>query len=279
MKPDALDPTPKWDVWVVVPANNEEDNIGSALRAISAALADASDRIGRSCTVVIADRCVDGTAQAAKAVCPPGELMVTASVAGNVGMARAIGVRHAQSMVPPRNPERTWIASTDADTLVPRNWLTLQLDAADRGVMGVAGIVDIEYFDELPTSARHFFATSYTAALPSIGDHPHVHAANLGVRLDAYLAAGGWNPLTRSEDRDLWNRLADTGARLESPTSLKVITSGRSVGRVPGGFADCLREQTVKFHDYVRNASHASHASHVSHASNGASVNGAPVNV
>jgi hypothetical protein len=68
----------------------------------------------------------------------------------------------------------------------------------------------------------------------------------LGVRLDAYDAAGGWGCLPRSEDRDLWTRLQNNGASLASPCDLRVTTSGRSVGRVGEGFAHFLREQVLE---------------------------------
>ena len=43
------------------------------------------------------------------------------------------------------------------------------------------------------------------------GSHPHVHGANLGVRADAYLRAGGWADLRTAEDHDLWRRLLGSG--------------------------------------------------------------------
>ena len=128
---------------------------------------------------------------------------------------------------------------------VPDDWLLHHLAAASRGTRAVAGIVEINRFDGLPPIAPRVFAESYTDLLPPDGDHPHVHAANLGVRLDAYDDAGGWGCLARSEDRDLWIRLQHVGARVESPRDLRVVTSGRAMGRVPGGFAQCLRDQVL----------------------------------
>ena len=79
-----------------------------------------------------------------------------------------------------------------------------------------------------------------TYQINSDNTHPHVHGANLGMRADAYLAAGGWNPLTTAEDHDMWGRLrAHTGAHL-SDARLQVLTSGRRTGRAPLGFAGAL---------------------------------------
>jgi hypothetical protein len=72
------------------------------------------------------------------------------------------------------------------------------------------------------------------------GTHPHVHGANIGVRADVYLEAGGWTPLETGEDHDLWNRLSGSGCTKRSIAQLKVITSGRRIGRAPHGFAEAL---------------------------------------
>jgi glycosyltransferase involved in cell wall biosynthesis len=238
----------RWDIWVIVPANNEEHLVGSTLSSIAAALTQAHLRLARSTTVVVADRCTDHTIRYARRVRVPGKMFVVPAIAGNVGTARMLGVQVAQSVARPLHPSRTWIASTDADTLVPVDWITQQLDAADQGVMGIAGVVDIDKFEDSSPCAHQYFDESYTRKLPRTGDHPHVHAANMGFRLDAYRSAGGWAPLARSEDRDLWERLRRTGATLHAPTHLRVTTSGRSTGRVVGGFADSLAEQVADYH-------------------------------
>jgi hypothetical protein len=67
----------------------------------------------------------------------------------------------------------------------------------------------------------------------------HVHGANLGFRLDDYLAAGGWPPLRQHEDRRLVDALLEAG--VQAATGLDVATSARLVNRVPGGFAGYLR--------------------------------------
>jgi hypothetical protein len=72
------------------------------------------------------------------------------------------------------------------------------------------------------------------------GSHPHVHGANLGVRADAYLRAGGWQSLATAEDHDLWNRLLEIGSSRRSIGHMTVLTSGRRIGRAPRGFAGAL---------------------------------------
>jgi hypothetical protein len=67
-----------------------------------------------------------------------------------------------------------------------------------------------------------------------------VHGANLGIRADVYLRTGGWRGLATAEDHDLWQRLGKIAARRASTAVVKVLTSGRRVGRAPHGFADAL---------------------------------------
>ena len=70
--------------------------------------------------------------------------------------------------------------------------------------------------------------------------HGHVHGANLGVRASWWQAVGGCGPAGCGEDRELWDRLAQAGARTIGVDDLAVTTSGRLTSRVQGGFATYL---------------------------------------
>lgn len=242
--PRQLPSTRRFDVLVVVPARNEEELVGACLSSVVNASRRARQMIDRVAIVAVVDGCTDRTCEVAKSVLSAQPLWsVTECDLGNVALVRSLGVQVGRELLGSGRSNRTWMASTDADTTVPDDWLFHHVAAASRGTRALAGAVDIESFDGLPAVAPKLFAETYTDLLPTEGDHPHVHAANLGVRLDAYDDAGGWGCLPRSEDRDLWTRLQQTGVRVESPSGLRVVTSGRSIGRVPGGFAECLREQ------------------------------------
>ena len=67
-----------------------------------------------------------------------------------------------------------------------------------------------------------------------------MHGANLGVRADAYLAAGGHPRLATGEDVALVRSLEALGARLLRTAVDPVLTSGRRVGRAPDGVAGDL---------------------------------------
>lgn len=89
-------------------------------------------------------------------------------------------------------PERLWLATTDADSAVPPDWLSAQLEIASRrDARGVAGTVAVRdwgtYSRSSARSCEQFYARG--------GDvHSHVHGANLGGgRADAYRAAGAFS--------------------------------------------------------------------------------------
>ncbi|WP_446741975.1 glycosyltransferase [Silvibacterium acidisoli] len=161
-----------------------------------------------------------------------GEVVITD--AGIVGCARAAAARRAlgrcNGML-----SLCWLAHTDADCIVPEDWLVKQLLLAEEGVEAAAGIISVDTFCEHGPEVQERFHISYL--INTDGRHSHVHGANLGIRADAYLEAGGWANLASAEDHDLWNRLGE--ARI-STAALRVTTSGRRIGRAPHGFADAL---------------------------------------
>ncbi len=224
-----------WHIAVLIPARNEELLLPQCLRSVLQAARQLPSRT--TCdVVVVADSCVDQTAQLAQAILQHRGQAVSVD-AGNVGAARAIAAREALRRFH-GDPSRCWLANTDADCEVPETWLLHQLSLAQQGYAAVAGIVDVSCFDEhLPIVEARF---RLTYQIHPDGTHPHVHGANLGVRADAYLCAGGWNPLETAEDHDLWGRLRTTASPYLSDARLQVLTSGRRVGRAPLGFAGAL---------------------------------------
>ena len=222
-------------VAVLIPARNEETLLPRCLASVQ----NARLQLPTWCTsdvVVIVDSSFDRTRDVAEELLGAAGAVVCTAV-GVVGSARAlaadVALRRFQG-----HPEECWLANTDADCEVPASWLADQLHSACRGVHAVAGTIDVHDFSEhLPHVRRRFRETYRTAA---DGTHSHVHGANLGVRADAYLRAGGWAALATAEDHDLWGRLHANGYSSVSDASLQVITSGRRIGRAPLGFADAL---------------------------------------
>jgi glycosyltransferase involved in cell wall biosynthesis len=230
---------------IVVPARNEEAHIEACLTALEHAvrrihahpLPDGATTAWPPPSVAIVavlDSCTDATARLV-AEHPSVEVVSTRS--GRVGAARSLGVRYGLDLA--SDPARhVWIANTDADSQVPPDWLTQQLDAAHAGVDLFCGLVE-PAMDDCGRAAYASWASTYQRS----DGHPHVHGANLGIRADAYLAAGGFDPAaTAHEDVELVRAARAGGFNVVSSGAASVATSGRMYGRVSeDGFAAYLR--------------------------------------
>ena len=217
---------------VVVPARNEETRLPRCLAALADAVTAVEEEFGTDApaitVAVVLDRCTDGSAGIVA-----GWPLVTAltSTAGSVGSARHTGVEH---LLAGRDPGHTWVATTDADSAVPRRWLAVQLALAEAGTELVLGTVLPDA--ELPMGARARWQGQHAL----VDGHPHVHGANLGVRADRYLEAGGFSPVDSDEDVALVAALRALGVHECRTALIPVLTSGRLTGRAPGGFGGYL---------------------------------------
>jgi len=217
---------------VVVPARDEAGTIDACIRSIDRAAAVC--RSVPTSVVVAADCCRDDTAARARAtVTTAVDVVVLEGRWRGPSAARAAAVRHALAG---RDPATTWLAHTDADCLVGAGWLAGHLVHARGGFDAIAGTVLLD------ASAPADLVTRFEAAyVLGVDAHRHVHAANFGVRADAYVAAGGWLARTVvGEEHDLWRRLGRAGFRVTQPLDVAVRTSARRHGRVVGGFASWL---------------------------------------
>jgi glycosyltransferase involved in cell wall biosynthesis len=224
----------------VVPACNEELTITACIESILTAL-DLSNEVQASWIVVVADCCEDRTAEIARALLGDrGEVVST--TASSPGAARRLGVDRVLKRFYGRASAGVWIANTDADSEPHADWISQQLVLANQGYCGVAGIVHLAAIDGQGPEVAERWRRDY---LPHAAaeTHPHVHGANLGIRADAYLDAGGWSNLTVAEDHCLWGRVRTCGWRIVSSIASVVTTSGRLDGRARGGFADTLRQK------------------------------------
>lgn len=222
-------------VGVVIPAANEQDHIASCLESVRAArthLHRTARRAIRVRIVVALDSCDDDTAAIAAGF---RDVETVVTRAARVGVTRAAGAAHLllSAAVPRRE---TWLANTDADSVVPHDWLSVAVSEADLGadvllgtvVPGAGLVADMER----AWRRRHV----------QRNDHPHVHGANLGIRADAYLALGGWAAVDTGEDVQLAHRAASTGhLRVLRSAAIPVRTSVRRDGRAPRGFSSYLR--------------------------------------
>jgi glycosyltransferase involved in cell wall biosynthesis len=216
---------------VVVPAHDEEELLPACLMALRYAAAAISIPVH---VMVVADTCTDRTAAIARTY----GATVISICARNVGAARAAGMTALLQLTAGCDPAVSWLATTDADTVVPSGWLRRQLEYADAGWDVVLGTVTVSNWDGHPTHVPGAFERRYAFGA---GPHPHVHGANLGIRASAYLAAGGFPPLRTAEDHALLTAATEAGCAVLQAGGLTVETSSRRQARAPDGFGHLLR--------------------------------------
>ncbi|MBD8643184.1 glycosyltransferase [Stenotrophomonas sp. CFBP 13724] len=208
---------------VIVPAHDEALVIGRCLAAISLAAVHPGLRGEPVLVVVALDDCRDAT----ESVCLMQGVTTLAVKVRCVGAARAAAAAHALSL------GARWIASTDADTVVPADWLYRQVNCGADAFCGVVEVVDwLDY----PQAVRDAFT-----AKAVVDGHRHVHGANMGISASAYLAAGGFSAVVTGEDVAMVHALERVEARIAWLAQPAVATSARRTARAPQGFSGFLR--------------------------------------
>lgn len=209
---------------VIVPAHDEAAVIGRCLAAIARAAAHPGLEGEPVAVIVALDACTDETA----VLCHAAGAITVAVEARCVGAARAAAADRAVAL------GARWIASTDADTLVPADWLHMQLAC---GADAFCGVVDVVDWLDYPAAVREAFSCREMAR----DGHRHVHGANLGFSAAAYRVAGGFADLSTGEDVALVQTMQDRRVSIAWHARPVVATSARRSARAPAGFSGFLR--------------------------------------
>lgn len=221
-------------IGVVVPAHDEHDYLAACLAHLAEAARHPMLHGVRVQVVVVADACTDDTATIALGA---GAQVLELDVR-NVGAARARGTARAIDVLTGEGfrHDEIWLAHTDADTLVPVDWLAKQSAYATEGWSCVLGAVHVDDWSPRPAGS----AAIFLRLAGRVPEHRRVHGANLGIRADAYRVAGGFAALTVGEDQALADALRELGCAVIHAHDVKVRTSARLSTRVSGGFSDYL---------------------------------------
>lgn len=219
-------------VGVVVPVHDEQELLARCLVSLRTAATGCDVPVH---IVIVLDACTDASAALCAAA---GELatsttLVTADLRC-VGAARTLGCR---AVLDRLGVAGTWLASTDADSRVPADWLRRGVAYAAEGYDAVAGTVQVDDW----SSHEPDVCWVYLAGYDGRRGHRHVHGANLAVSAAAYVDVGGFDPVVCHEDTGLVAALIDAGRSVAWAADLAVVTSGRARGRAPGGFSGYLR--------------------------------------
>lgn len=236
------------DIIVAIPAHDEQHRIDACLTSVlrSVETAVQAGVVGRALVTVSAHRCLDATssvAEAALASWPSAfpEVVQTAVLADEtsctVGDVRARMIAAASERLP-AGPH-CWLFSTDADSVVPPEWIAQTLEhAATTNAVAVAGMVDVVGWRST-SAARRRYRHIIREGQTSTG-HRHVYGANLAVRSDAYLAVGGFKSVAHGEDTCLVESLRAANFQVASTFAPVVATSGRVPGRAHDGLGSLL---------------------------------------
>jgi glycosyltransferase involved in cell wall biosynthesis len=233
---------------VIIPANNEERLLRAALDSLERSLTDITDEVLDAHVAVIVDSCRDASESIARAWKRHTDRRRRFSVAvvvvdvGNVGRARAVGCDEILKHFHAHDLARVWLATTDADSRVPPQWLRAQLRHHQLGADAWAGRVEVTDWPRHRRNGADAWQRAYDAE-----SHP-IHGASLGVSAKSYVGVNGFQPLQTGEDRALFDALLADGADIHYDASAPVATSARRHARAPDGFATALTRFDVAAH-------------------------------
>ena len=243
---------------VAVPARNEEVLLPRLLAALNRQTV--VPRLGAPLDVVIVlNNITDGSrgavaeaARQASGLRIVVEDIIYPAERAHVGSAR----RRAMEIAAGLRPDGV-ILTTDADTVPADDWIEANLRAIVAGADLVGGRITGDPEDEARlgegfqrrarTHARFKELRDELAALidplphdpwPRHQDHT---GASLAVRANVHTAVGGLDPLPFREDLAFVSKVRAAGFWLRHPLDVRVTVSARTLGRAPGGMADCLR--------------------------------------
>jgi glycosyltransferase involved in cell wall biosynthesis len=235
-------------VGVVIPVHNEEELLGAALASLNESFAELRGMGLDLKMAVVLDDCHDDSADVvARWAHRHGrkrsfvKSVVRTCAANNVGVARGLGCAALLDEWNQVDPSRIWLATTDADSRVPRDWLNAQLERHETGVDLWSGRVSVEDWSFHSSETASRWRREYEAE-----DIP-IHGANLGFNAGAYLATGGFVSMRTGEDRALHRALSDWGAVSHNDPAVRVVTSSRRNARAPLGFSHALDMMGMSF--------------------------------
>jgi len=230
---------------VVVPARNEEQRIAACIRALAG-------QTGIPCAayevLLVLDRCTDHTRASAARACAGSKLAlhVLESARPGAGAARRTGMDLACDRLLSVGPPSGLIASTDADTVVAPDWLSVQLSLVEGGALAIGGELELESTEaaRLPAGMLADRREQARARLEGIverdrggAEHHFFSGASLALTAETYRAIGGLPERAALEDEALQRALEDLAIPILRPSSVRVRTSARLDGRAPRGLA------------------------------------------
>jgi len=228
---------------VVVPARDEAEHIGACLETLAAQTVP----VEMFETIVVADACVDATAELAEQAASAHGLHLTVLEGSGrgAGVARRAGMDLAASRLFGQGTPEALIACTDADSRPAADWLARQLAHVADGARVVAGLIDLDAEEavRLPEGVlrrRERDAAERLAQVRELdpsASHHHFAGASIGITAATYREVGGLDPVGALEDAAFAERLAHHGVPVVRAGDVRVRTSARVTGRAARGLS------------------------------------------
>ena len=150
------------------------------------------------------------------------------------------------------------ILTTDADAVPASDWVASNLAAIEAGADLVGGKIFGDAGEELQLGTGFMRRAQAHGLYSELCDRlaaridPIAHdpwprhqdhtGASIAVRASTYQAIGGMDALPFREDLGFVDKAVAARYRLVHPLSVSVTVSARTIGRAPGGMADCVRK-------------------------------------
>jgi hypothetical protein len=248
---------------VAIPARDEAERIEACLTALS------DQQQCPDAVVLLLNNCTDATETIARGLAPrlPYHLDIVSRDLpprhANAGWARRLAMQVAASQAGPRGV----LLATDADTVVPPDWVLRNLAALERGADVVCGRAVVDPWEAAMIPAHLHADDALECRLIALLDdiawmldpephdppprHTEASGASLAVTVDAYHRVGGIPAIPCGEDRAFVASLWRMDARVRHDPAIQVVVSGRIEGRAEGGMADAIRRRMVQQDEYA----------------------------
>ncbi len=241
---------------VAIPVRDEAERIASCLIALAGQRGAPAPAVA-----LLLNNCTDASAAIVQALAPSLPLTIDLCCVdlplsrAHAGTARALAMRRAGAVAGPTGV----VLTTDADGIVPSDWLAQTLAALVRGADAVLGravidpvearlIPDALHQDDARECAYATLLDEITSLLdPDPADpwprHTDEAGASIAVSAAAWRRVGGLRPVAYGEDRAFVAALRGHDCRIRHASEVWVSVSGRIEGRAPGGMADTIRRR------------------------------------
>lgn len=206
-----------------MPAHNEQAYINACLNHLYVAVNNTPLPV---ITLVVLDACTDAT----KTIVTARNIPYLECQSKQVGIARHLGVIRLIEM------GCDWIACTDADTIIPPDWLSNQLSLLKQQpdtamICGGVKLMGDSTITETTLSVME------KTLLPTVSDKI-VYGANLSFSANAYLTVGGFKAVPYGEDTKLCQAFKEHNLSVAYDPYNVVHTSPRCESKTPRGLGN-----------------------------------------